>query len=62
MKRWKAQVQLKNGSSSHLQWVEEEAQNAYEARLAIESKYGRILQGPIQLDGNSSDGDWYSNW
>lgn len=65
MDKWKAQVKLKTGQKSgteHMQWVEQEAQNSYEARLAIESKYGRILQGPIKVNGNHESGSFYDNW
>jgi len=65
MTKWKAQVQLKTGAASgskHMQWVEQEAQNSYEARLAIETKYGRIVQGPIKVTGNNNDGSFYDNF
>lgn len=65
MDKWKAQVQLKTGQksgSTHMQWVEMDARNSYEARLAIEAKYGRILQGPIKVSGNNDDGSFYENW
>ena len=61
---WKAQVKLKTGQASgteHMQWVQQDAANSYEARLAIEAKYGRILQGPIKV-GGSDAGDFYKNW
>jgi len=65
MTKWKAQVNMKTGSSNgstHLQWVEQEAKNSFEARLAIESKYGRIVQGPIMISGNGSSANFHDNF
>ena len=65
MDKWKAQVKLltgQNSGSSNLQWVEETARNSFEARLAIETKYGKIVQGPIKVSGNNNSGSFADKW
>lgn len=65
MDQWKAQVKLSTGQSSgstNLQWVFQDANNSYEARLAIEAKYGKIVQGPIKVSGNNNSGDFAADW
>ncbi len=65
MDKWKAQVKLSTGQSSgstNLQWVEEDARNSFEARLAIEAKYGKIIQGPIKVSGNNNSGSFADRW
>jgi ABC-type microcin C transport system duplicated ATPase subunit YejF len=65
MDQWKAQVRLSTGAksgSSNLQWVFQDANNSFEARLAIESKYGKIIQGPIKVSGNNNSGSFYDRW
>ena len=64
MYEWKAQVRLSTGTqnnSFNLQWVFERARNAYEAKLAIQAKYGRLIQGPIKVNGNGT-GRFIDNW
>jgi len=65
MDTWKAQVKLSTGQASgstNLQWVHQDARNSFEARLAIEAKYGKIVQGPIKVSGNNNDGDFADKW
>jgi len=65
MDKWKAQVKLltgRNTGSSNLQWVEEFARNSFEARLAIEAKYGKLVQGPIKVSGNNNSGSFADQW
>ena len=65
MDKWKAQVKLSTGTANgsfNLQWVEETARNSFEARLAIEAKYGKLVQGPIKVSGNSTTGRYADNW
>jgi len=65
MDTWKAQVKLSTGrstGSSNLQWVHQDARNSFEARLAIESKYGKIVQGPIKTSGNNNSGSFGDMW
>lgn len=65
MDKWKAQVILSTGSasgSSNIQWVEEHARNSFEARLAIEAKYGKLVQGPIKVSGNNNSGSFADQW
>jgi hypothetical protein len=64
MDTWKAQIKLASGSfgSSNLQWVHQDARNSFEARLAIEAKYGKIIQGPIKVNGNNNSGSFADNW
>lgn len=65
MDQWKAQVKLSTGSpsgASNLQWVFQDANNSFEARLAIESKYGKIVQGPIKVSGNNNNGSVFDRW
>ena len=65
MDTWKAQVKLSTGQASgstNLQWVHQEARNSFEARLAIEAKYGKIVQGPIKVSGNSNSGSFADSW
>jgi hypothetical protein len=65
MDKWKAQVKISTGTrngSVNLQWVHQDARNSYEARLAIESKYGKLVQGPIKITGSSSTGRFADNW
>jgi len=50
--KYKAMVSLRTGAQaggSHMQWVETEADNSYDARCALEAQYGRIVQGPISV-------------
>ena len=50
--KYKAMVSLRTGTQvggSHMQWVEIEADNLYDARCALEAQYGRIVQGPISV-------------
>ena len=65
MDEWKAQVKLSTGSASgatNLQWVFQNARNSFEARLAIEAKYGKIVQGPIKVTGNNNSGSFADQW
>ncbi len=65
MDTWKAQVKMKTGTknnSYNLQWVFERARNSYEARLALETKYGKLIQGPIKVSGNNNTGRFADNW
>ena len=65
MDKWKAQVKLSTGApsgSTNLQWVEQDAQNSFEARLAIEAKYGKVIQGPIKVTGNNNSGSFADKW
>ena len=65
MDNWKAQVNLSTGSASgakNLQWVFVNARNSFEARLDFESKYGRIVQGPIKVSGNNNDSSFADDW
>jgi len=65
MDTWKAQVKLSTGTANgsyNLQWVQQDANNSYEARLAIESKYGKLVQGPIKVSGNNNSGRFADNW
>lgn len=62
---WKAQVNLKTGQASgstNLQWVQVNAKNSFEARLVIETNYGKIVQGPIKVSGNNNSGSFADNW
>ena len=50
--KYKAMVSLRTGTQvggSHMQWVEIEAENLYDARCALGAQYGRIVQGPIAV-------------
>ena len=65
MDEWKAQVKLSTGQPSgttNLQWVHQNARNSFEARLAIEAKYGKIVQGPIKVTGNNNKGSFADRW
>ena len=65
MDEWKAQVKLSTGAASgstNLQWVFQSANNSFEARLAIEAKYGKIVQGPIKVTGNNNSGSFADKW
>ena len=65
MDTWKAQVKLSTGQASgsvNLQWVHQDARNSFEARLAIEAKYGKIVQGPIKVTGNNNSGSFADRW
>jgi hypothetical protein len=65
MDTWKAQVKLSTGQPSgsvNLQWVFQDARNSFEARLTIEAKYGKIVQGPIKVSGNNNSGSFADRW
>jgi hypothetical protein len=65
MDKWRAQVKLSNGTANgsfNLQWIEETAKNSFEARLAMEAKYGKLVQGPIRVnDTGSNTGERYAD-
>ena len=65
-KKFNAMVALPTGSSSgstNQQWVYEDAENVFEARLAIEAIYRtKVTHGPMEATESGGSGSFADQW